>query len=129
MDPTIASRSVSDRHRYCSSLRGIGTETPSERRLLGYCLLAAVIGVPASVVRFPNDGITLLVIPVVILSIAMFADGYSSHWKSVHTRSQDGRAVRSERGSERARFVTNEVSENRGKASGERQRPVSERSE
>jgi len=51
-------------------------DTPSERRLLGYCHLAAVIGVSASVVLFPNDGIMVLMVPIVILSVAMFADGY-----------------------------------------------------
>ncbi|MEY7850980.1 hypothetical protein AB7C87_17470 [Natrarchaeobius sp. A-rgal3] len=39
--------------------------------------------------------------------------------------SHDGSAVRSVRGSERARFGANEVSENRGKANGE-ERPVSQ---
>lgn len=53
-------------------------ETSSDRRLLAYCLLAATVGIPASVWLFPRQEITILLIPVLVLAVAMFLDGYVS---------------------------------------------------
>ncbi len=55
-------------------------ETPSTVRLFGYCAVAAVIGVPLAVALAldSNPGGLLLLVPIAILAVFMFADGYLS---------------------------------------------------
>ncbi|WP_154658244.1 hypothetical protein [Natronorubrum tibetense] len=52
--------------------------TLTDRRFLVFCAISAFIGVPAAVWQFPNDGIMMLIVPIVILTILMFADGYAT---------------------------------------------------
>lgn len=52
--------------------------TLTDRRFLLFCTISAFIGVPAAVWQFPNDGIMMLIVPIVILIILMFADGYAT---------------------------------------------------
>jgi|AntRauTorcE11898_2_1112593.scaffolds.fasta_scaffold59528_1 hypothetical protein len=50
----------------------------SDRRFLAFCFLSALLGVPTAIYLFPNEGIMVLVVPIVILSISMFVDGYAN---------------------------------------------------
>jgi len=55
-------------------------DAPSTTRLFLYCAVAAVVGVPLSVaiVSDNNPGGLLLLVPIAILAVLMFVDGYLS---------------------------------------------------
>ena len=51
--------------------------TLTDRRLLAFCGISALVGVPAAVLVFPDDGAMILVVPIVVLAVLMFVDGYA----------------------------------------------------
>ncbi len=50
--------------------------TPTDRRLLALCGISAFVGVPTGIWIFPNRGIMILVVPIIVLSVLMFVDGF-----------------------------------------------------
>ncbi|WP_267162713.1 hypothetical protein [Halovenus salina] len=50
----------------------------ADRQFLGYCVLSATLGFLAAIWIFPNRGVMMYLLPVVILAVLMFADGYFS---------------------------------------------------
>lgn len=50
--------------------------TFTDRRFLVFCAISAFTGVLSAIWLFPNRGLMMYVLPVVILAVLMFADGY-----------------------------------------------------
>ncbi len=50
--------------------------TLTDRRFLVLCTISAVVGVLSAIWLFPNRGLMVYVLPIVVLIVLMFADGY-----------------------------------------------------
>ena len=50
--------------------------TLTDRRFLVLCAISAVTGVLSAIWLFPNRGLMVYVLPIVVLAGLMFADGY-----------------------------------------------------
>jgi hypothetical protein len=62
---------------FISSIRLRGTvSTLTDRRFLALCAISAFTGVLSAIWLFPNNGLMVYVLPIVILGVLMFADGY-----------------------------------------------------
>ena len=48
----------------------------TERRFLVFCAISAFVGVLSAIWLFPTRGLMVYILPLVILAVLMFADGY-----------------------------------------------------
>jgi len=51
-------------------------QTLTDRRFLVFCAVSALVGVLSAIWLFPTRGLMVYALPLVVLTVLLFADGY-----------------------------------------------------